>query len=274
MLNLKFITFHLFVTFGIYSIVASIVWIILRHIFPFLYSFNRQVCKKFVNKFYCRSDFYIYWNWGLEFITAFCPLDLMIQLSTSIIFSYVSIAALPPGTLEVWKISIFNQWLQWFNYIGILIKFRRVIFCVHKMKYRSMPISFLWVLGVSVFTRGQLSHQSKVRWHWLRFRLDSSLSGHSGSLSLTPAIFDSSVEILLSIVLLLPLILKMIRYTRLHTSKIVRNKGKYQRCIVIVNLNDLDKEMYSYKVTHFLTISRYPWFSFMVIKVLNLQLFH
>ena len=116
-LNIHSEMYYLNVKSEIYHI--SKVWIILRHIFPFLYSFNRQVCKKFVNKFYCRSDFYIYWNWGLEFVTAFCQLDLLIQLSTSIIFSYVSIAALPPGTLEVWKISIFNQWLQWFNYIGI-----------------------------------------------------------------------------------------------------------------------------------------------------------
>ena len=115
MLYLNSIVFHLFVAIGIYSMVASKVWNLLRHIFfHVLYSFNRQVCKKFVNKFYCRSDFYIYWNWSLEGVRVFCPLDLLIRLSTSIHVSVVSIASLPPGTLEGWKIrSMFNQWLYW-----------------------------------------------------------------------------------------------------------------------------------------------------------------
>ena len=82
----------------------------------FLYSLNRQVCKKFANKFNCRSDFSIYWNWSLESVRVFCPLDLLIQLSTSNRVSVVSIASLPPGMLEVWKIrSIFNQWFLWLN---------------------------------------------------------------------------------------------------------------------------------------------------------------
>ena len=131
-----------------------------------------------------------------------------------------------------------------------------VNFCANIMNYLSMPISCLWVLGISVFPCGQLSHRLKVTWHWLRFRLDSSLSGNSGSLSLTPVIFDSSKDILLSLVFLLPLLtLRIIRYTRLHTNKNRQNQGNdHTRGIVVVISKDLDNEMHSYKIIHFLTI--------------------
>ena len=154
-----------------------------------------------------------------------------------------------------------------------------VNFCANIMNYLSIPISFLWVLGISVFPFGQLSHRLKVTWHWLRFRLDSSLSGNSGSLSLTPVIFDSSKDILLSLVFLLPLLtLRIIRYTRLHTNKNRQNQGNdHTRGIVVVISKDLDNEMHSYKMIHFLTIYeiyRYTWLSFMMKNVLNLLLFH
>ena len=131
-----------------------------------------------------------------------------------------------------------------------------VNFCANIMNYLSMPMSFLWVLGISVFPCGQLSHRLKVTWTWLRFRLDSSLSGNAGSLSLTPVIFDSSKDILLSLVFLLPLLtLRIIRYTRLHTNKNKQNQGNdHTRGIVVVISKDLDNEMHSYKMIHFLNI--------------------
>ena len=137
----------------------------------------------------------------------------------------------------------------------VLYKVCMVNFCANIMNYLSMPISFLWVLGISVFPFGQLSHRLKVTWHWLRFRLDSSLSGNSGALSLTPVIFDSSKDLLLSLVFLRLLTLRIIRYTRLHTNKNVANEGNdHARSIVIVISKDLDNEMHNYKMVHFLTI--------------------
>ena len=113
-----------------------------------------------------------------------------------------------------------------------------------------MPISFLWILGISAYACGQLSHRLKVTWHWLRFRFDSSLSANSVSLFLTPVIFDSSKEVLLSLVFLLLLTLRIIRYTRLHTNKNRQNQGNdHTRGIVI--FKDLDNKMQSYKMIHF-----------------------